>query len=579
MLLLRLLKERETGKFRRLATIGFTDERNAKLAVDGYDKSFIGNSRIRVELFVAEKDERAKPWSKYSQKKQDGDGFMRRRKMVDELLGDVKDDEGFKEFVREIKKIKGEKVKDEGGESNRFVERTRKVYPLKLFGLPFGAKKRQVKEFIKPVNSLKVIMVQRRYKSNCGVAIVWLRSEDEVNRLISTKNNHFLDGEKSRYIELKSLAPKVVVFGKKSIKALKEKKIDNKKELIVSDGGIQYDDRVIIKNLWYGSKEQDVLDLLKDRLSIKDDTLIRSIELPMSQQTDTIRGYALISFKDDYLADKACATIDGFIFQGRLLKVEKVISKDIKKKEEGKREVWSSLYVNTDTVASGIAKEFGVEKEAVYGSRDALAKLAIAEAKMVEELKLMMESQDLDTSLDVVSIANEAKGRSRKAILVKNLRSDYKESDAKVEFDQCGTVKRRALMKTSMTTHVLVEYTNESGASACFKECKKKGYHVEYAAVKPKETPSFSTKNDPVASTKILIKNVPFQVTTKDLKELFKVFGELTSNPRLPKKPTGGHRGFAFVEFVSIDDAKRAFEKLKTGTHLFGRRLVLEYAK
>lgn len=42
---------------------------------------------------------------------------------------------------------------------------------------------------------------------------------------------------------------------------------------------------------------------------------------------------------------------------------------------------------------------------------------------------------------------------------------------------------------------------------------------------------------------------------------------------------TGTHRGFGFVEFNSKHDAEKAFESLSPSTHLYGRRLVLEWAK
>ncbi|KAI4470082.1 rna binding protein [Holotrichia oblita] len=57
-------------------------------------------------------------------------------------------------------------------------------------------------------------------------------------------------------------------------------------------------------------------------------------------------------------------------------------------------------------------------------------------------------------------------------------------------------------------------------------------------------------------------------------------FGEIKAL-RLPKKMAVGansHRGFAFVDFVTASDAKKAFEALSQSTHLYGRRLVLEWA-
>ncbi|XP_031284877.1 multiple RNA-binding domain-containing protein 1 isoform X2 [Pistacia vera] len=78
------------------------------------------------------------------------------------------------------------------------------------------------------------------------------------------------------------------------------------------------------------------------------------------------------------------------------------------------------------------------------------------------------------------------------------------------------------------------------------------------------------------SSTKILVRNVAFEATEKDLRQLFSPFGQLKSL-RLPMK-FGNHRGFAFVEFVTKQEAQNALQALSS-THLYGRHLVLERAK
>ncbi|KAK1576364.1 hypothetical protein Q3G72_013264 [Acer saccharum] len=78
------------------------------------------------------------------------------------------------------------------------------------------------------------------------------------------------------------------------------------------------------------------------------------------------------------------------------------------------------------------------------------------------------------------------------------------------------------------------------------------------------------------SSTKLLVKNVAFEATEKDLRQLFSPFGQIKSL-RLPVK-FGNHRGFAFVEFVTKQEAQNALEAL-SNTHLYGRHLVLERAK
>ncbi|KAK8618630.1 hypothetical protein V6N13_132616 [Hibiscus sabdariffa] len=76
--------------------------------------------------------------------------------------------------------------------------------------------------------------------------------------------------------------------------------------------------------------------------------------------------------------------------------------------------------------------------------------------------------------------------------------------------------------------------------------------------------------------TKLIVRNVAFEATEKDLRQLFSPFGQVKSL-RLPMK-FGNHRGFAFVEFVTKQEAQNALESLSS-THLYGRHLVLERAK
>ncbi|KAL6995184.1 hypothetical protein U1Q18_005319, partial [Sarracenia purpurea var. burkii] len=78
------------------------------------------------------------------------------------------------------------------------------------------------------------------------------------------------------------------------------------------------------------------------------------------------------------------------------------------------------------------------------------------------------------------------------------------------------------------------------------------------------------------SSTKLIVRNVAFEATEKDLRQLFSPFGQIKSL-RLPMR-FGKHRGFAFVEYVSKQEAHNALESL-SNTHLYGRHLVLERAR
>jgi len=78
--------------------------------------------------------------------------------------------------------------------------------------------------------------------------------------------------------------------------------------------------------------------------------------------------------------------------------------------------------------------------------------------------------------------------------------------------------------------------------------------------------------------TKLAVLNVAFQATRKDLAALAAPFGALKS-VRLPKRASldGSHRGYGFLDFATPSEAASALAGL-TGAHLYGRRLVLQWA-
>ena len=76
---------------------------------------------------------------------------------------------------------------------------------------------------------------------------------------------------------------------------------------------------------------------------------------------------------------------------------------------------------------------------------------------------------------------------------------------------------------------------------------------------------------------KLVVRNVAFQATQSELHALFSTFGSV-KKVRIPKKMGGVHRGFAFVDFSTAQEARTAMASL-TNTHLYGRHLVLEWAK
>lgn len=90
-------------------------------------------------------------------------------------------------------------------------------------------------------------------------------------------------------------------------------------------------------------------------------------------------------------------------------------------------------------------------------------------------------------------------------------------------------------------------------------------------------TTSADSSSVKMEEPKLLVRNVAFEASRKEVRELFRPFGELRA-VRLPKKVGGNHRGFAFVEFASKRDATSAMNALARA-HFYGRHLVVEPAK
>ncbi|KZM28321.1 Multiple RNA-binding domain-containing protein 1 [Ascochyta rabiei] len=129
-----------------------------------------------------------------------------------------------------------------------------------------------------------------------------------------------------------------------------------------------------------------------------------------------------------------------------------------------------------------------------------------------------------------------------------------------VEFDspEAATAALRTLDGHDLEGHKLQIKASHKGADAAEERRK------EDAAKK-------------AASTKILIKNLPFEASKKEVRALFTPYGQLRS-VRVPKKFDSSSRGFGFAEFTTKRDAVNAMNALKN-THLLGRRLVLAFAE
>lgn len=92
-----------------------------------------------------------------------------------------------------------------------------------------------------------------------------------------------------------------------------------------------------------------------------------------------------------------------------------------------------------------------------------------------------------------------------------------------------------------------------------------------------KNRPKKTTAQRYPANEQLYVGNLSYQVNGFHLKEFFSQYGEV-QNVRLIKNPrTGRSKGFAFVTFASVKDAKKAL--VTNGQDIRGRAIVVRMAK
>ncbi|XP_078681170.1 putative RNA-binding protein 19 isoform X2 [Branchiostoma floridae x Branchiostoma belcheri] len=189
----------------------------------------------------------------------------------------------------------------------------------------------------------------------------------------------------------------------------------------------------------------------------------------------------------------------------------------------------------------------------------------------------------------------EPEERGKCTLFLKNLNFDTTEETLKQEFSTCGPVRNVSIAtkkdmknpgKVLSMGYGFVEFQKRESAQKALKDlqhCEVDGHRLELKVSNRALQQEDSVRRKPVSkkkqrSSKILVRNIPFQANKREVQNLFSTFGEIKF-VRLPQKfGSTQHRGFGFVEFLSKQDAKRAFNALVHSTHLYGRRLVLEWA-
>jgi multiple RNA-binding domain-containing protein 1 len=232
---------------------------------------------------------------------------------------------------------------------------------------------------------------------------------------------------------------------------------------------------------------------------------------------------------------------------------------------------------------------------------DSVAALATSTNKETETSNLTASSKAL-SSPDAMDDDDDVRQGVSHTIYVKNLNFTTTESTLQQVFGKHGTVRavkipqkiapiqkngpteRDSDVKTLSMGYGFVELASPDEVRRAIQqlqgtlveghaiELKPSNKEIATRHAKSKLSSSDKTKH----RTKLMVRNVAFQASRKELLQLFGSFGQLRK-VRLPKKFDGTHRGFAFCEYLTHKEAEAAMQSLSQ-THLYGRHLVLEWA-
>ena len=77
---------------------------------------------------------------------------------------------------------------------------------------------------------------------------------------------------------------------------------------------------------------------------------------------------------------------------------------------------------------------------------------------------------------------------------------------------------------------------------------------------------------------KLFVGGLSWGINWQELKDIFGEFGEVVFARVITDRETGKSRGFGFVEFANIEDAKKAKEELD-GAEIDGRAVKVDFAE
>ncbi|XP_030071975.1 nucleolin isoform X2 [Microcaecilia unicolor] len=241
-------------------------------------------------------------------------------------------------------------------------------------------------------------------------------------------------------------------------------------------------------------------------------------------------------------------------------------SKDFDEIKEAIRRFFTKKNLPVVDVRIGSSKKFGY---ADFSSEENLTAALELTGKKVLGLEVKLER-----AKSKEGIKEHKKERDARTLFVKNLPYSTTADDLKEVFDNAVDVRLPLGMDGSSKGIAYVEFQTEAEADAALEA--KQGTEVEGRAILLDHTGEKSQQGGGgKRESKILIvNNLSYSATEDSLQELF----QKAASIRVPQNNQGRPKGFAFVEFSTLEDAKEALES-HNNAEIEGRSIRLEFSQ
>ncbi|CAH0691925.1 unnamed protein product [Spodoptera exigua] len=556
------------------------------------------------------------------------------KKVADTAISDL---EYMKLLMKKVGGPGKENVAEETNEQTTEEQQPKKIrnrplFHVKIMGLPYKCKKKDIKEFFRPLVPFSIRLPYGKGKKVTGFCYVGFRTEKELKKALG-KDKLFL-GNHRIHIHKYEDKSKLAAEQEEETSRKKREESSNNEESIGESGSI------FVRNLPYVVSEEELTSLFEKYGPLAE------VNMPIDPILRQPKGFATVTFVMPEHAVKAYTELDGTAFCGRMLhllpaKSEKLeddeddegLSFKEKKAKKLKAQAksshnWNVLFLGTNAVADVIASTYNTTKEQLLNDNNkntsAAVRLALGETQLVAETRAFLEGN----GVYLEAFNKPAKKRSKTCILVKNLPANTEKEEIKSLFVKHGQIARFLMPQHGITA--LVDFIEPFEAKKAFtklaySQFKSAPLYLEWApenvfiksaekidsdkntnatqsddvqdevetssstAPVPKEPVSNNQKvqekdetelEEPENDTTLFVKNLNFKTNEDSLKAHFSTVGKVHSvsiaKKKDPKNPGQFlSMGYGFVQYYKKEHANEALKNLQVTT-LDGKSLELK---